>query len=106
MAYIPTVRKLTALGATAAGTLALPAGATILQIVVKNNTANAITGGLKIGSTVGGVDVVAALTVAGSVIAPPATMLVAAFLTAQTLYFDAVVAWNSANVDITVIYAV
>lgn len=106
MAYQQQIGKLRATGVSGVGTLSLPAGATILSISAKNNTANAITGGLKIGSAVAGVDIVAALTVAASVVSPPATLLLPTFAAAQTLYYDAVVAWNSANIDLTVIYAV
>lgn len=97
-----------ALSQAAAGSIVIPANSFIIAVLIKNNTANAITGGLKVGTTAGGVDVVAALTVGASLTlaVAPAALLKAFFNTTQpqTLFFDAVVAWNSANIDITVIY--
>lgn len=94
--------------ANAAGSIVLPAASMITGILVRNNTASAITGGIKIGTTSGAVNVVAALTVAGSafVQVTPANVLLTAFSmsASQTLFYDAVVGWNSTNVDIWIIY--
>lgn len=91
-------------GQTANDTILLPVGFRIDSIDVFNTTANAITGGLRIGTTDGGVDVLAALAVAGSVIvlAPDTAILKRLFSTSatQTLYVQAVVGWNSANINI------
>lgn len=83
----------------------LPLRATLLQVVASNNTANAVTGGVKFGSTNGGVDIVAALVVAASIISPPATLLLTRFAAAQQIFFDAVGIWNAANIDVTFVYA-
>lgn len=93
-------------GKTAAGSFVVPAGYTIASIAVFNNTANAVTGGLKFGKTAGAADVVAAQAVganAAVVVADSALLLrVFSKTVDQTVYFDAVTAWNSANVDINV----
>ncbi len=88
--------------------IVLPANAIIDYIIVKNNTANAITGGLKFGTTDGGVDIVAALAVGANALtfALDAAVLLRIFSTSATqqIFFDAVAAWNSANVDVTIVY--
>lgn len=98
------LRTLTLSGVTSATSVGLPSNSFISQIYVKANNVNAVTGGLKFGSTSGAVDIVAALVVAASVISPPATLLLTKFAAAQTVFIDAVAAWNSANVDITIVY--
>jgi len=109
MSYNPILRRVSALGISAANSsLSIPANAVIHSITVVNKTANAITGGLKFGTTNGGTDVVAALTVGSSALAPvlDAALLLRMFSTTltQNLYVDAVVAWNSASVDIHITY--
>ncbi len=95
-------------GVTSNTTASIPANCYIQSIFIKNNTANAITGGLRIGTTDGGVDVVVALTVGANAILviPAATLLLQVFSTSapQTLFLQAVVAWNSASLDINIIY--
>ena len=90
--------------------IVLPANAYILGIQVENLTANAVTGGLKIGTTAGGVDVVAALTVGASAktFVLDAALLLRFFSSTapQTIYLDAVTAWNSAKLNVRVIYTV
>lgn len=100
-----TIQRVFLPGLTGANTsVILPARAIISQIFAVNNTANAVTGGLKFGTTNGGVDIVAALTVAASVASPPATILLTRFPGQQQIFIDAAVAWNSANVDVTILY--
>lgn len=88
-------------------TVVIPAGYAIQSITVNNTTANAVTGGLKIGTTDGGTDVVVALATGANAILgiPDATILLKYFSTAspQTLYLNAVVAWNSASLDTNII---
>jgi hypothetical protein len=85
-------------------TVSIPAGYYIADIIVRNTTANAITGGLRVGTTDGGADVVVALTVSASgiVAIPDAAILKRVFSVsgATTLFVQAVVAWNSANINI------
>lgn len=110
MSHIPASGVLRALGVTTAATLVLPANAAIMRIVVFNNTANAITGGLKFGTTAGGADVAAALAVGASaaIHMTDAALLKSFFSTSatQTIYIDAVTLWNSANVDIKLAYGI
>lgn len=91
-------------GVTSAGTWTRPANARLSRIYVKNNNANAITGGLKFGTSVGGVDIVAALAVGASVSVDAAPLLSLMSAAASTVFFTAVTAWNSANVDVAFEY--
>lgn len=94
-------------GQTANDTITIPAGYSIQSISMNNTTANAITGGVKIGTTDGGTDVVTALAIAGNAILglTDATILKKLFSTSvdQTLYIQAVVAWNSASLDTSIV---
>lgn len=90
---------------TANFTVSVPKNAIVDKIYIRNNTANAVTGGVKVGTTDGGTDVVTAAAVAASAIVQ-ALPTVGAINTAaaRTLYIQAVTAWNSANVDVRVDY--
>lgn len=102
------VGKARVAGITSANSsITLPAGMAILKLCVVNNNANTITGGLKFGTSSGGTQIVVALPVAGSarVCVPDASLLLPMFATAQQVFIDAVTAWNSANVDVTIWYA-
>lgn len=92
-----------ALAKTAAFTLDIPQGSRVRAIHVRNKTVNAVTGGVKIGTTVGGTDVLAAGAVGASAVATYLP-LISAVNTAgvRTLYFDAVTAFNSASLDVAV----
>lgn len=102
---VPTY-NLRGLAKTSAFTLSLPANNRIDSITIVNTTANAISGGLKIGSTNGGTEVVAAQAVGanGLVTVLDADLLKRFFSSsvAQTLYFDAVSSWNSASINLTI----
>jgi hypothetical protein len=92
----------------------LPAKSYIQQIVFSNAAAAAVTGGISIGSTANGAQIVAAQAMGAA--APPATADVAvpqasillsgvsATGVATSLNMAAVTAWNNANVTVTVIY--
>jgi len=85
------------------GTLSVPAGYAIKDIFVRNTTANAVTGGVRIGTTAAGVDVLVALTVGANAFTVGVPLIRAFSATvAQTLFIEAVVAWNSASLDITI----
>lgn len=88
------------------GTYNVPAGYKIDSIVMRNLTANAVTGGIRIGTTAAGVDVVAAQAVGANAllqVADSALLKRAFSMTAvQQLFIEAVTAWNSANVEIYV----
>lgn len=96
-------------GQTSNGTLSIPAGYQIISVVIRNTTGNAITGGLRIGTTGGAVDVVVALAVAGSALqaVADATLLKRVFSAsvAQILFLEAVTLWNGASLNTTVTIA-
>lgn len=104
----PILQKIVLSGQTSAGSFILPANCVLREVLVFNTTANAITGGLKFGTTVGGTDVVATLAIAASVAAflTDALMLKRFFspTATQQIFFDAVTLWNGANVNITILY--
>lgn len=85
-------------------TVSIPAGYSILQIVVENTTGNAVTGGIRIGTTAGGVDVVTAIAVsANALFVITDTVLLKSIFslsTDTTLYIETVTLWNSANLNI------
>lgn len=84
----------------------LPAGAVILAIEMTNSTANAVTGGVSIGSTANGVDIVVATVCAANCVANSALVKTGFSLTAATtLHAAPVTAGNNANVTITVLWA-
>lgn len=75
------------------------------RLQIQNTTASAITGGLKIGTTTGGVDVVAAVAIGANafVNVPDAALLKTAFsaTVSQTLFVQTVTLWNGASVNLT-----
>ena len=92
-------------GNTEAFTMQMPANTYIQQIVVNNTTNNILLGGLKCGTTNGGVDVLAALAVgAAAFVADIPLKTVFSRTQPQTLYFDAVTSWNSAEIDVQIVY--
>lgn len=95
--------RLSVSAVTSNTTLTVPAGWAIRDIFVRNTTANAVTGGLRIGSTNGGTEVTVALALAGSafVLTVPVVRQFSATVD-QTLYLQAVAAWNSASLDIVI----
>lgn len=88
-------------------TYSVPAGYQLASMVVENTTANAITGGMRVGTTDTGVDVVVAQAVGASVTAtvPDASILKQVFSMSAptTIYLQAVTLWNSAIVNIYLI---
>lgn len=86
------------------GTLTIPAGYVLEQIVIENTTANAVTGGIRVGTTDGGAQVVVAQAVAASALLriAQAAILLGVFSTSadQILYIQAVTSWNSAILNI------
>ena len=92
-------------GAVSNTTTVIPAGYAISSIYIANSTANAVTGGIKIGTTSGATDVVVAQAVGANVLIPISddTILKNLFSmsTDQTLYIQAVSSWNSANLIVS-----
>lgn len=99
----PGVKLLNAV--TANTTISIPTGWAIDQIHYANTTANAVTGGIRIGTSGGGTQVVVAQAVAGNAIGTiaDANVLLKVFsrAAAQTLFIEAVTAWNSASLEIS-----
>ena len=91
------------LAVTANTSIVVPAGFAISQVIVENTTANAVTGGIRVGTTGGGADVVVALAVGANALTAVADAAVLkrffSRTATQTLFVEAVVAWNSANVN-------
>jgi hypothetical protein len=92
--------------AVAAGNFVVPAGYVIEHMYLSNTAGTAVTGGLKFGTTAGAADVIAAEAVgANALIVVPTTDLLKRIFSRtvpQTIYFDAVTAWNSASVDMKI----
>lgn len=84
------------------GTFTVPSGMTIESIVFENTTANAVTGGVRFGSTNGGSEVVTAQAISANGVGQimDANILLKFFSSTaqQILYIQAVTAWNSASV--------
>ena len=104
MSYLMESPLINTLNVAANSTSIIPAGYSILQVIVREKSGAAITGGLKIGTTNGGVDVCVALVVtANSIQAISDSQLLKSVFSATvdtTLYIQAVVAWNTANIDV------
>lgn len=104
------LKKISALAVSSANSsIILPAKAIIKDIIVLNNTANAVTGGIKFGTSAGATDIASGLAIAGSALVSitDAALLkkIFSFSATQTIYFDAVVSWNSTNVDVIIVYS-
>ncbi len=97
-------KTFSALGVTASGSFTLPANTRIDSIDIIGTNGNAVTGGIKIGTTAGGTDIVAAQAVSGNSINSIAdsSILKRIFSTSatQTIYYDAVTSFNSANLNL------
>jgi hypothetical protein len=87
----------------------IPAGAYIQQIIWSNTTANAVTGGMSVGTTANGTDVVAAQALGANALTFTTDALllkrVFSLTAATTLHFAPVTSSNSAALNITVVYA-
>ena len=96
-------------GVNANATVSIPAGWAIENIFFASKNANDVTGGIKIGTTSGGTEVVSSIEVPGnslrslmqSVDSFPAQVLFSR-TAAQTLYVQAVTDWNGASIDIRI----
>lgn len=85
-------------------TFTIPASFYIEHIIVENTTANAVLGGIKIGTTNGGSDVVSVFLCPGNSLQhiPDSSInkRVFSLSSSQTLYIQAVTLWNSATLSI------
>ncbi len=103
MSYIP-LKTNYLLSVTGDTTTIIPAGYSILQIIIQETAGNSITGGVRIGSTNGGVDIVLSLAVGANSIQyiNDATILKRIFSLSidTTIYIQTITLWNNANVNI------
>lgn len=109
----PLLESLAQSGLTAASSPSpfefnLPAGTFIQHIIVNNTTANAVTGGIKFGTTAGATDVVSALTCGASCLTFVADSALAkrvfSSTASQKIFVNAVTSLNNASLDITIVY--
>lgn len=87
------------------GTIVIPSSMAIAAICAVNTTANAVTGGIKIGTTNGGTEVLSATAIGGNFIDVIETTLSKRWFSLTndtTLYIQAVTGWNSASIDFTI----
>lgn len=105
MAYLTLIKNLNLLNISSDSTIVIPSKYYIVDIIIENTTANAVTGGIKIGSTNGGVDVVVSLAIGSNALftIPDATILKKVFSNSidTTLFIQTLTLWNSANVNFT-----
>ncbi|MEK6879158.1 MAG: hypothetical protein AABY22_06090 [Nanoarchaeota archaeon] len=105
MSHLPSsIKKISLFNVTSNTTIVIPKGHVIIDIIIENTTANIVTGGIKIGTTSGGIDVIVALPVGANSLS---TVLSADILkrvfsksSDQTLYVETVTLWNSSNLNI------
>ena len=97
------LNNLSSLNISANSTVVIPAGYSILQVIIENTTSNAVTGGIKVGTTSGDTDVVASLAIGANALfaIPDATILKKIFSlsSSTTLYIQTLTLWNSANLN-------
>lgn len=89
-------------------TFICPNGYMIEGIKILNTTANAVTGGIRIGTTAAGTQVATAIAVGANadLFVPTSALTLAYFSStaAQNLFFEAVTAWNSASLNVSFIF--
>lgn len=95
-----------AISAAAANAVTLPGGTYIDRIIIQETSGASITGGIKIGTTSGGTQVAAALICASGCLTwvPDASISTRIFSANTPLFIDAVSAFNSGRVNITIMY--
>lgn len=102
-----TFQFYSSVGNTANFTITIAAAFQMMSVQLHETAGNAITGGLRIGTTDGGTDVVVAQAVGSGVflVVPDAALLKRVFSTSvdTILYCQAVGAWNSASLNVGVI---
>lgn len=87
----------------------LPAKAYIKRLIWSNQTANAVTGGISVGTTANGTNIVAAQTMAASTDIATTQALILLQVPSTTgaatpIHIAAVTAWNNADVIVTMVY--
>lgn len=94
-------------GVTGNTTASVPAGYVIDDVFIQETAGNAVTGGIKIGTTSGGTQIVTSITVGANSFTRtlPGSLTTSGPFSptaAQTIFIQAVSAWNSANVNIII----
>ena len=98
-------RKIRLTGQTAAFTFTVPSNCRLYGITLQETAGSAVTGGIRIGTTLAGSDVVAAVPVGANGFVDCALLLRLFSATAeQTIYVGAVTSWNSANITLVALY--
>ena len=93
---------LTLTGVVANTTFTVPAGYRISYFDIVNNTANAVTGGLHLGTAALGTQILNGHTVGANASTSVETLLKRFFAAEQIVYISAHTAWNSASLTLTV----
>lgn len=92
-------------GVVSNNTFRVPNNYAIEGIKIFNTTANAVSGGIRIGTTSGGTQVATSIAVgANADLFIPASALTLSFFSStanQTTFFEAVTAWNSASLNVS-----
>jgi hypothetical protein len=94
------VTTLTALAAN--GTFTVPAGYRISHVDITNTTANAVTGGIHLGTTALGSDIVNAKAIGANARVSVETLDKRFFAAEQIVYISAHTAWNSASLTVVI----
>ena len=89
-------------GVVANGTFTVPAGYRISYVDIVNTTANAVTGGIHLGTAALGTQILNAHTIGANASLSVETLLKRFFAAEQIVYISAHTAWNSASLNITV----
>lgn len=88
-------------------TFVVPAGYMIEHVLYQNTTANAVTGGVKMGTTAGGTEVLASQAIAANSleVIPGGSFTKRVFSVTNdtTIYLNAITAWNGASVNFSII---
>lgn len=88
-------------------TIFIPGPFHILIFDIDETSGNAITGGLNVGSTAAGTDIISGVAVAGSAYfaVADAALLKRSFKAGTTLFLTPGSSWNSASINLTLIIA-
>lgn len=100
---IPNKQRWEAITANQSGMFA-PARSIIRYFIVQNTTANAVTGGVRCGTTATGTDVFTGTAVAGNATVVIPVHKVLSLTTNTRLFFEAVTSWNSASLNVWIVY--
>ena len=100
-------RQVRMLGVTAADTFVVPAGYGISSIYFDETAGNAITGGLDLGTTLAGTDVVNSFVITASLVGSVSQDLILLRWFSRTanttIYVGAGSSWNSASLNLCVV---